>query len=364
MLRVYLKKYKVMILSSILFFYLGCGITLNFIRMDCASAAMQKADTIKISQKFDNIEYPILIISSPENEAKRDAIRATWANFAHNIFEENGVRLYKWNHSWIGSQPQHNFIKLFFSIGVRNLNLVKLEKLKLENSRTNDLLLLDSFEDGYKNLAVKVIYSLQWLYNHLSEMKYLIKGDDDSFLRIDLIIKDLEAFAPNMNEPEIQKYVTKKKELLKYKGLYWGYFDGRARVYLTGKWEERDWFLCDTYLPYALGGGYVISKSIVKYVANNAEILSHYNSEDVSMGVWTAALDGINRVHDIRFDTQWKSRGCENNMLVRHKQTPTDMFQMYRTLVHSHGEKLCKTENALRKYYFYDWNVLPTMCCK
>lgn len=82
------------------------------------------------------------------------------------------------------------------------------------------------------------------------------------------------------------------------------------------------------------------------------------------MGVWTSALDGINRVHDIRFDTEWMSRGCSTQMLVRHKQAPTDMFQLYKTLVHTHGEKLCKTEGIVRKSYRYKWDVLPSMCCK
>lgn len=82
------------------------------------------------------------------------------------------------------------------------------------------------------------------------------------------------------------------------------------------------------------------------------------------MGVWTGPLDAINRVHDVRFDTEWKSRGCSTDMLVRHKQMPSDMFQMYRTLVHTHGEKLCKTEIAERKSYYYKWNVLPSMCCR
>ncbi|XP_047523357.1 beta-1,3-galactosyltransferase 6 [Pieris napi] len=358
----YLRKYKIMILLSILFFYLGCGITLSFIRMDCVAASQQLAK--EAPSKFDKIEYAVLVLSGPGYEAKRDAIRATWANFVGNIFIENEVKLYKWNHTWVGYTPQRDFIKVFFVVGTQGLSGVKLERLKAEHMRSDDLLLLDNLEDNYKNLAVKLKHSLQWAHAHLKFLKYLIKCDDDSFLRVDLIVKDLEAFAPNMNDPEIHKHITKKHSSNEYKGLYWGYFDGRARVYLNGKWEEKDWFLCDTYLPYALGGGYIISKSIVDYIARNADFLSHYNSEDVSMGVWTAALEGINRVHDIRFDTQWKSRGCENNMLVRHKQTPTDMFQMYRTLVHSHGEKLCKTENALRKYYFYDWNVLPSMCCK
>lgn len=44
-------------------------------------------------------------------------------------------------------------------------------------------------------------------------------------------------------------------------------------MYLNGKWQEKDWFLCDNYLPYALGGGYVISRSIVDYVGRNADIL-------------------------------------------------------------------------------------------
>ncbi|XP_045489380.1 beta-1,3-galactosyltransferase 6 isoform X2 [Pieris rapae] len=330
--------------------------------MDCVAASQQLAK--KSTSKFDKIEYAVLVLSGPEYEAKRDAIRATWANFVCNIFIENEVKLYKWNHTWVGYTPRQDFIKVFFVVGTRGLSGVKLERLKAEHMRSDDLLLLDNLEDNYKNLAVKLKYSLQWVQAHLNSLKYLIKCDDDSFLRIDMIVKNLEAFAPNMNDPDIHKHITKKHSSNEYKGLYWGYFDGRARVYLNGKWEEKDWFLCDTYLPYALGGGYIISQSIVDYIARNADFLSHYNSEDVSMGVWTAALEGINRVHDIRFDTQWKSRGCENNMLVRHKQTPTDMFQMYRTLVHSHGEKLCKTENTLRKYYFYDWNVLPSMCCK
>ncbi|VVC87930.1 unnamed protein product [Leptidea sinapis] len=359
MLRVFLRQYQVMILCSILFFYLGCMLTLSFIRIDCASGATQFN-----KEKTNKVEYICLVLSGPDNEAKRDAIRATWANFANNIFIENDVKLYKWNHTWTRPNIQQDTIKVLFAIGTQGLNKIKLEKLVTENSRSNDLLLLDSYEDSYKNLTNKLIQSMQWLRTNFDNLRYLIKCDDDSFLRIDLIVRDLEAYAPDMNDPVINKYVTKKGNHINYKGLYWGYFHGHARVYMSGKWEERDWFLCDTYLPYALGGVYVISQSIVDFIVKNSDMLSQYHAEDVSMGVWTAALGGINRVHDIRFDTQWTSRGCNNDMLVRHKQTPSDMFQMYRTLVHSQGEKLCRTENTLRKYYFYNWNVLPSMCCK
>lgn len=197
-----------MILLSILFFYLGCGITLSFIRIECATASQQLRK--EESSKWDKIEYAVLVLSGPDYESKRDAIRATWAKFTNNIFIENEEKLYKWNHTWVGNSLQQDFIKVIFVVGIQGVSGVKLERLKTENIRSQDLLLLDNLEDNYKNLAVKLIHSLQWAHENLKNMKYLIKCDDDSFVRVDLIVKDLEAFAPNMNEPEIQKYTTKK----------------------------------------------------------------------------------------------------------------------------------------------------------
>ncbi|CAB3248419.1 unnamed protein product [Arctia plantaginis] len=328
-----------MVLVSIFFFYIGSGITLSLLRLECIDALAAKESSLRQSS-LSKVEYAVLILTGPDNEPKRDAIRTTWMKFANNIFVENGETLYKWNHTWTEQHISKNCIKFYFVIGTQGLTETKLLRLNSENNQNNDLLLLDSFEDSYRNLAIKMLHALKWLSNNLKNLKYLVKCDDDSFVRVDLIIRDLEAYAPEMNAQEISDYVTYKKDLPAYKGLYWGYFDGRAHVYLNGKWQEKDWFLCDNYLPYALGGGYVISRSIVEYIGRNADILGHYNSEDVSMGVWTAALDGVNRVHDIRFDTEWKTRGCSIQMLVRHKQTPSDMFQLYKTLVHTHGEKL------------------------
>ncbi|CAB3237308.1 unnamed protein product [Arctia plantaginis] len=328
-----------MVLVSIFFFYIGSGITLSLLRLECIDALAAKESSLRQSS-LSKVEYAVLILTGPDNEPKRDAIRTTWMKFANNIFVENGEMLYKWNHTWTEQHVSQSCIKFYFVIGTQGLTETKLLRLNSENNQNNDLLLLDSFEDSYRNLAIKMLHALKWLSNNLKNLKYLVKCDDDSFVRVDLIIRDLEAYAPEMNAQEISDYVTYKKDLPAYKGLYWGYFDGRAHVYLNGKWQEKDWFLCDNYLPYALGGGYVISRSIVEYIGRNADILGHYNSEDVSMGVWTAALDGVNRVHDIRFDTEWKTRGCSIQMLVRHKQTPSDMFQLYKTLVHTHGEKL------------------------
>lgn len=204
-----LRRYKSMILASIFFFYLGCGITLSFLRLECADALAAK-ELSDAKSSLDKFEYAVLVLSGPDNEAKRDAIRATWMKLSVNIFVENGEKLYKWNHTWTEQHTTHEFIKFYFVIGTQGLSETKLTRLNTENNRSNDLLLLDSFEDSYKNLAMKMLHSLKWLSTNLSRLKYLIKCDDDSFVRVDLIIKDLEAYAPEMNAHEISNYVTYK----------------------------------------------------------------------------------------------------------------------------------------------------------
>lgn len=209
MLIVYFKKHKTMALASIFFFYLGCGITLSFLRVECVDAEAPMKD-YKVPSALDSVEYAVLILSSPDNEEKRDAIRATWANFGSNLIIENGERIYKWNHTWTGKRSSQQSVKHFFAIGMEGLNALKIANLNTENSRNNDLIMLNSFQDTYKNLATKVLYSIKWLKENLRNLKYLIKCDDDSFVRIDLIVKNIEAFAPSMDAPEISQYVSYK----------------------------------------------------------------------------------------------------------------------------------------------------------
>ena len=80
---------------------------------------------------------------------------------------------------------------------------------------------------------------------------------------------------------------------------------GGTTVHRRGKWAEADWFVCDRYVPYAVGGGYVLSADLVRYLNANADLLQRYRSEDVSLGLWLAPLR-IHRVHDPRFDTEYR----------------------------------------------------------
>ena len=119
----------------------------------------------------------------------------------------------------------------------------------------SDLLLLPML-DSYPTLTKKVLNTMVVL-NRNVEFKFLIKCDDDTYIRIPEVIDEL--------------HHTNYEN-----SLYWGFFDGRAPVKKTGKWEEKNYLLCDRYIPYALGGGYVLSHDLV----SNSPVPVHGDSSE------------------------------------------------------------------------------------
>ena len=79
------------------------------------------------------------------------------------------------------------------------------------------------------------------------------------------------------------------------------------------------------------------------------------------MGVWLSPYKAERR-HDVRFDTEFVSRGCRNVYIVSHKQSIQDMRKKHRSLkAVSH---LCEKEYQTRLSYEYNWNIEPTKCCE
>lgn len=66
---------------------------------------------------------------------------------------------------------------------------------------------------------------------------------------------------------------------------YWG-------VDRFGKWAEYD-YTSPAYPAFACGSGNVVSKDLSSWIAENVEHLKSYQGEDVSMGIWLAAVHPI-----------------------------------------------------------------------
>lgn len=258
----------------------------------------------------------VLITTGPKYTERRSIIRSTWL------------------------AKRDSDVLSRFVVGTQGLSQDDLQNLSTEQGRHKDLLLLPDLRDSYENLTLKLLHMYSWLDQNV-EFKFVFKADDDTFARLDLLKEELK-----LKEP---------------KQLYWGFFSGRGRVKTAGKWRESTWDLCDYYLPYALGGGYVLSADLVHYVHLNAAYFKTWQSEDVSLGAWLAPVN-VRRTHDPRFDTEYKSRGCNNKYLVTHKQSLEDMLEKHQTL--QRDGRLCKEEVKLRLSYIYDWSVPPSQCCQ
>ena len=191
----------------------------------------------------------LLIITAPKAFIQRKAMRETWLS---------------------RQRVDHLKINHVFFIGTMNLDLITLKELREEQSTYSDIIFLTDHEESYTSLTSKLLKSLLWINNNVNT-KFVMKVDDDSFVRIDMLVRDL-------NRRNI------------FDRLYWGYFRGNANIKRTGSWSERNWFLSDHYLPYALGGGYIISFDLVNYISKIPEMLQLYNSEDASLGNYISML--------------------------------------------------------------------------
>lgn len=264
----------------------------------------------------------IVIMTGPNNFNKRKVLRDTWLSQNKNE-----------------SETMH-----FFVIGSKGLNYGLGQQLREEQQQYNDLILLNDFEDAYEKLTEKLGITLSYLQKHFS-FRYLFKADDDTFAMVNQLIYELKH----------------NKTINTIQNLYWGYFYGRGHVKTSGPWKETEWKLCDYYLPHARGGGYILSKNLVEFVAYTFPILKQYKSEDISLGAWLAPLE-LTRIHDIRFNTEYKSRGCKDLYIVTHKQSVEDIQKLHSNL--QKYNKLCIKESTLMYGYDYNWDVPPSQCCK
>ena len=265
----------------------------------------------------------VMLLSTPNENGKirRQIIRETWKK---------------------GLEAVKSTVIFKFVLGTAGLAKSQLFSLESEQAKHNDLLMLGSLKDDYHNLTLKVLNILVWADNHL-HFSYLFKCDEDTYVRLETIVSELEGRKP-------------------MESLYWGYFLGHHEPVGAGENAEHNWFLCDHYLPFPMGGGYIISSNLVHIIARNAGDLQFYNNEDTTLALWLSPYK-MERKHDVRFNLYGKSRGCSNKHLLSGAQSMADIRSKYQLLLRSAGKEQCNVERLQTYGYQYNWHVLPSQCC-
>lgn len=269
-------------LLAIFSFLLGWMMATNLASIDrtCRIEDSDREYNIMKNSKLKSPELIVLILSAPKNVDLRNTVRKTWLKL-HNYDNKIEQRVkFKMKH--------------YFVVGTLGLHTDEMSRISAEQSTHNDILLLPIY-DSYTNLTNKVRKSFEWLneqYDYGLTFKYVLKCDDDTFIRLDNLLSELQSvelfylkadlkhtldLVKDESSPFIRINVQTNDKTTSRNNLqlYWGYFSGSARIKANGKYKEAEWMLCDRYVPYALGGGYILSKNLVSVIARNSDTLRH-----------------------------------------------------------------------------------------
>lgn len=237
------------------------------------------------------------------------------------------------------------FACIRFVLGVKYIPGSLLRNLNIEAKQHQDMILLEEVSDEHRSLTKRTLQSFVHITNNFTrDFHYVLKCDDDSFMNLMAIVQELV-------------HLEHKDR------IYWGEFLGSAVVYEDGTYAEKHWSICESYLPYALGGGYILSMDLIRLLVLNAPHLKIYRNEDVAVGAWLSPYN-IKRMSDTRFNTGGISRGCKTPFIAMHKVDAQLMYK-YHSAVLEEGY-ICTPSNQWYKTHghFYNWNVSPRHCCR
>ncbi|XP_061914527.1 UDP-GalNAc:beta-1,3-N-acetylgalactosaminyltransferase 2 [Entelurus aequoreus] len=141
--------------------------------------------------------------------------------------------------------------------------------LQQESLRHNDMVFVDVV-DTYRNVPSKLLQFYKWSVAN-ADFNLLLKTDDDCYIDMDSVLMKID------------------QKGLKRSHFWWGNFRQSWAVDRIGKWQELE-YASPAYPAFACGSGYVVSHDLVQWLASNAESLMAYQGEDVSMGIWMAAV--------------------------------------------------------------------------
>ncbi|KAM4828646.1 UDP-GalNAc:beta-1,3-N-acetylgalactosaminyltransferase 2 [Thomomys bottae] len=179
------------------------------------------------------------------------------------------------------------------------------DALLQEESRIYDDIVFVDVVDTYRNVPAKLLNFYRWTVESTS-FALLLKTDDDCYI-------DLEAVSNRIAQKNLEG-----------PNVWWGNFRLNWAVDRTGKWQELE-YPSPAYPAFACGSGYVISRDIVDWLAGNSGRLKTYQGEDVSMGIWMAAI-GPKRHQD----SLWLcEKTCETGMLSSPQYSPRELRALW-----------------------------------
>lgn len=223
--------------------------------------------------------------------------------------------------SWMQSELiKSGIVVARFFVALNGRKEVNVE-LKKEAEFFGDIVIVP-FMDSYDLVVLKTVSICEYGVRTVSA-KYIMKCDDDTFVRVDAVIAEARKVPDD-------------------RSLYVGNINYYHRPLRYGKWAVtfEEWPE-EVYPPYANGPGYVVSADIAQSIVSDFEKhkLRLFKMEDVSMGMWVENFNSsrsVEYVHDLKY-CQF---GCIENYFTAHYQSPRQMICLWDKLK-QYGKPQC-----------------------
>jgi len=212
-------------------------------KQDIKTDTTSKFLTTKPFTTFLLIMVPIL----PKSFRSREIIRSTWYKGLNDSKD----------------------VMLRFAMATAGLDDADVtSQLATENRTHGDLIYFDNLGEGREVLTNKTLLLMQWAYSNVN-FSYLLKCDDDTYVFVERMITELK------KRPSATR-------------LYYGKVQTNGNPQPAGVWKDTSWKLGKTYLPFAIGGGYILSSDLIRLIIENIEYLQWHPNEDTAVGSWLA----------------------------------------------------------------------------
>lgn len=249
------------------------------------------------------LELLIGVFSTANNFDRRMALRRSWMQYKAVRKGDVAVR---------------------FFIGLYKNGQVNL-KLWREAEAYGDIQMMP-FVDYYSLLTLKTI-AICILGIEILPAKYIMKTDDDAFVRIDEVLASLKEKASN--------------------GLVYGQISFESGPHRD---KENKWYISpeewphSSYPPWPHGPGYIITRDVAKYIVQGHQQrdLMLFKLEDVALGIWVEQFKRDDHKVEYISDDRFNIAGCESNYILAHYQSPRNILCLWEKLQKDHEPECCE----------------------
>lgn len=262
--------------------------TFTHISDEASTEDYKGTNVLDLQHKYDVF---IGIMSAGKNFKQRSAVRASW--LLYPAFREKKA------------------LARFFVAKASDESVN--EDVRREMQEFGDIVYLD-YADSYDKIAFKTLEMCKFTANNVSA-DFLFKCDDDTFTRVDELLKRLEP--------------------LKGKSIYLGTMSSGSGPIRdpNSKWYiSQEDYAESSYPTFAHGPGYAVSRDVAEYVSveDKKHDLKVLKLEDISMATWVDHAKTHHNYHvEVIHDGRFLISDCDNNMISGHYISPVDMKMIW-----------------------------------